>query len=58
MRKRIRRKELTEDDIPCSVMLLVLRVAYTRSSRGSEADMTLVPVCVVTSHCLSVWLCK
>jgi hypothetical protein len=40
MREKMRRKELTEYDIPYGVMLLVLVVACNQMSRVSEADMS------------------
>lgn len=40
MREKMRRKELTEHDIPYDVMLLVLVVACNQMSRVSEVDMS------------------
>lgn len=38
--ERMRRKWLTEDDIPHGVMLCLLRVAYIQSPRGFKVDIT------------------
>lgn len=40
MREKMRRKELTEYDIPYGVMRLMLLVAYNQMSRVSEVDMS------------------